>query len=31
MSFYVFRLLSPVVQRYWVFKYGTYLARRPWH
>lgn len=28
MSFYAFRLLSPVVQAYWVLKYGTYLANR---
>jgi hypothetical protein len=26
--FYAFRLLSPVVQRYWVIKHGTYLAQR---
>jgi hypothetical protein len=28
MTFYAFRLLSPVVQLYWVIKYGTYLAQR---
>jgi hypothetical protein len=28
MSFYAFRLLSPVVQLYWVLKHGTYLAQR---
>lgn len=28
MSFDAFRLLSPVVQLYWVLKHGTFLARR---
>jgi hypothetical protein len=28
MTFYSFRLLSPVVQLYFVLKYGTYLAQR---
>jgi hypothetical protein len=28
MSFYAFRLLSPVVQLYWVLKHGTFLAQR---
>jgi hypothetical protein len=28
MSFYSFRLLSPVVQLYWVLKHGIYLAQR---
>ena len=28
MSFYAFRLLSPVVQLYWVLRHGTYLAQR---
>ena len=28
MTFFAFRLLSPVVQLYWVFKHGTYLAQR---
>jgi hypothetical protein len=28
MSFYAFRRLSPVVQLYWVLKYGTFLAKR---
>ncbi|MGI4735061.1 MAG: hypothetical protein ACRYG7_07775 [Janthinobacterium lividum] len=28
MSCYVFRLLSPVVQLYWVLQHGTYLAQR---
>ena len=28
MTFYAFRLLSPVAQLYWVLKQGTYLARR---
>lgn len=28
MTFYSFRLLSPVVQVYWALKYGTYLAQR---
>ena len=28
MTFYSFRLLSPVVQLYWVLKHGTYLAQR---
>jgi hypothetical protein len=28
MTFYAFRLLSPVMQLYWVLKHGTYLARR---
>lgn len=28
MSFYAFRLLSPVVQLFWVLKHGTYLAQR---
>jgi len=27
MTFYSFRLLSPVVQLYWVLKHGTYLAQ----
>ena len=27
MTFYAFRLLSPVVQLYWVLKYGTYLTQ----
>jgi hypothetical protein len=28
MTFYAFRLLSPVVQLYWVLKHGTFLAQR---
>lgn len=28
MTLYSFRLLSPVVQLYFVLKYGTYLAQR---
>lgn len=28
MSFYAFRLLSPVMQLYWVLKHGTFLAQR---
>ena len=28
MSFYHFRLLSPVVQLYWVLRHGTFLASR---
>jgi hypothetical protein len=28
VTFYAFRLLSPVVQLYWVLKHGTYLAQR---
>jgi hypothetical protein len=28
MTFYAFRLLSPVVQLYWVLHRGTYLAQR---
>ena len=28
MSLYNFRLHSPVVQLYWVLKYGTFLAQR---
>jgi hypothetical protein len=28
MSLYYFSLLSPLVQFYWVFKYGTLLAQR---
>lgn len=28
MTFYAFRLLSPVVQLYWVLRHGTYLAQR---
>jgi hypothetical protein len=28
MTFYAFRLLSPVVQLYWVLHHGTYLAQR---
>ena len=28
MSFYSFRLLSPVMQLYWVLKHGTFLAQR---
>jgi hypothetical protein len=28
MTFYDFRRLSPVVQLYWVLKYGTFLAKR---
>jgi hypothetical protein len=28
MTFYAFRLLSPVVQLYWVLKHGTFLATR---
>lgn len=28
MTFYSFRLLSSVVQLYWVLKHGTYLAQR---
>ncbi len=28
MTFYAFRLLSPVVQLYWMLKHGTYLAQR---
>lgn len=28
MTFYAFRLLSPVVQFYWIMKYGTYLTQR---
>jgi hypothetical protein len=28
MTFYAFRLLSPVVQLLWVIKRGTYLAQR---
>ncbi|TVT40639.1 hypothetical protein FNT36_14315 [Hymenobacter setariae] len=28
MSLYAFKLLSPVVQLYWVIKHGTYLAQR---
>jgi hypothetical protein len=27
-SFYAFHLLSPVVQLFWVLKYGSYLAQR---
>jgi hypothetical protein len=26
MTFYAFRLLSPVVQLYWVLKHSTFLA-----
>jgi hypothetical protein len=28
MTFHAFRLLSPVVQLYWVLKHGTFLAQR---
>jgi hypothetical protein len=28
MTFYAFRLLSPVAQLYWVLKHGTFLAQR---
>jgi hypothetical protein len=28
MTLYAFRLLSPVVQLYWVLKHGTFLAQR---
>ena len=28
VSFYNFRLLSPVVQLYWVFRHGTFLVSR---
>ena len=28
MSFYNFRLLSPVVQLYWVLQHGTFLTQR---
>lgn len=28
MTFYAFRMLSPVVQLYWVLKHGTFLAQR---
>jgi hypothetical protein len=28
MTFYAFRLLSPVVQLYWVLRHGTFLAQR---
>lgn len=28
MTFYAFRLLSPVVQLFWVLKRGTFLAQR---
>jgi hypothetical protein len=28
MTFYAFRLLSPVVHLYWVLKHGTFLALR---
>jgi hypothetical protein len=28
MTFYAFRLLSPVVQLLWVIHHGTYLAQR---
>ena len=28
MRFYTFRLLSPVVQLYWIFRHGTFLASR---
>jgi hypothetical protein len=28
MTFYAFRLLSPVVQLYWVLHHDTYLAQR---
>jgi len=28
MTFYTFRLLSPVMQLYWVIHHGTYLAQR---
>lgn len=28
MNLYSFRLLSPVVQVYWVLRYGTFLAQR---
>jgi len=28
VNFYVFRLLSPVVQLYWVLQHGTFLAQR---
>ena len=28
MTFYIFRLFSPVVQLYWVLKHGTFLAQR---
>jgi hypothetical protein len=28
MTFYAFRLLSPIVQLYWVLKHGIFLAQR---
>jgi hypothetical protein len=28
MTFYAFRLFSPVMQFHWVFKHGTFLANR---